>query len=222
VPENRCALTCINAAPFRTGYADGVQRRIAMVHGTVHGIRIHNHSEALNGRVWWCGDRRAIPGLQTDSWGTDCPFSVPAFVGPQFAALRGYWNSLKRGQATIPFADDFKPAVLGKLGDSIALIGIFQNPQRFRFDLIGSSVAACYGGELQDYFVDRVAARIPLHYLLSQCSATIERAAPTFYYGACADGSAEYQRLMLPLWGDARISAILTSFELGHTGSGIA
>jgi hypothetical protein len=143
----------------------------------------------------------------------DQPFAMPDFVSAQFAVLRGYWNSLKRGNAAMPFTDDFSPAALGKMATNFTLVHAFQNPQRFRFDLAGAHVAQVYGAELENRFVDEVSPRAPLDYFAAQCATTVESAAPTLYNHPGAAGAAEYQRMMLPLWGDGRVDAILTLFD---------
>src|SRR5579863_3583733 len=109
------------------------------------------------------------------------PFAVPLFLSAEFAAIRGYWNSLKRGSATVPFTDDFKPATLGRLSEMVALLQVFEKPQRFRFDLTGSNIIRWHGGELDDRFADELSRRPPLDYFVSQCSATVEAGNPTFY-----------------------------------------
>lgn len=141
------------------------------------------------------------------------PFAMHDPVGAQFAALRGYWNSLKRGNTNIPFADDFSPAALRKIAANFALLSVFPNPQRFRFDLAGANVASVYGAELENRFADEVSPRAPLDYFVAQCATTVESAAPTLYNHRHNAGSTQYQRLMLPLWGDGRVNTILAVFD---------
>ena len=139
-------------------------------------------------------------------------FAVPAFVSADFAAIRGYWNSLKRGGATIPFTDDLKLSALGRLADLAALIQVFERPQRFRFISSGRKLVRWHGSELDDRFADELTPRAPLDCLVSQASATVEIGAATFYRHV-TDSTPDYQRLMLPMWGEGHSNAILCAFE---------
>ena len=140
-------------------------------------------------------------------------FAVPAFLSAEFAAIRGYWNSLKRGRATIPFTDDFRPATLGRLSEMVALLQVFENPLRFRFDLAGGKVAGLYGGELEDRFADELITRPPLDHFFAQCRSTVESGGATFYRHPPEDKHIAYQRIMFPFWGEGHSNAILAAFE---------
>jgi hypothetical protein len=54
--------------------------------------------------------------------------------------------------------------------------------------------------------IDAAAA---LQFLVSQCSATVESRAPTYYRN---DGAEGYSRLVLPLWGYGRIGMLLVGY----------
>ena len=162
--------------------------------------------------IWSCPDRAIDPlPLTATGYGAPQPFALPAFLGASFAVLRGYWNSLKRGNATIPFTDDFSPAALGRLSETVALLHVIEKPQQFRFEMAGAKLSEDYRGALEGRVAGDVTVREPLDYFVSQCSATVETSAPSFYWHA-APGS-EYKRLMLPFWGDGRVNAILVGFE---------
>ncbi len=167
--------------------------------------------------IWWCPDRdETMPSGTADTENaksTGQPFAMPEFVGAKFAAVRGYWHSLKRGNANMPFTDDLLPAALGKMAANFALMHVFQNPQGFRFDLVGAHIAQVYGGELGNRFADEVGPRAPFDYFVAQCATTIESAGPTLYDHPHTARSAAYQRLMLPFWGDGRVNAILAVFD---------
>jgi hypothetical protein len=163
---------------------------------------------------WWCPDRDPMTSFGAEATITSGhhPFPLPAFLGAQFAALRGYWNSLKHGNATAPFADDLSLAALGKLADTVALVRVSEKPQRFRLAMAAPDVVHLFGTELENRFTDEFELSAPLEYFASQCSATAESGAPTFFRHP------EYRRLMLPFWGDGHINLILVSFEIGHEG----
>lgn len=171
----------------------------------------------LNASTWWCPNRDATMAQSAAETGNmksmDQRFALHDFTSAQFAELRGYWNSLRRGNADIPFTDDLSLAALGKMAANSTLLHVFQNPQRFRFDLAGARVAQVCGTRLENRFVDEVGPRAPLDDFVAQCATTVENAAPTLYDHPRTAASAEYRRLMLPLWGDGCANAILVLFD---------
>jgi hypothetical protein len=188
--------------------------------GKTRVVRIYDAPLLPKASGWQCPDRDIshLAGRSESEPAVDQPFALPAFLDAQFAALRGYWNSLKRGNASNPFADDLSLAALGKLADSIVLIQVFEKPQRFRFEMAAANVARLYRGELEGRFADELDIRAPLQYFAAQCSATAESGAPTFYRCEQRADSAEYKRLMLPFWGDGHVSTILVAFETRQNG----
>ena len=94
------------------------------------------------------------------------------------------------------------------------LIGVFENPLRFRFDLIGADLIDWYGETIGNRFVDEIDLHAPFDELTSQCKATVESGVPTYYrQTAAGKGDADhpggYARLLLPLWGNGRIEMLL-------------
>ena len=130
------------------------------------------------------------------------PFSLPATLSPELAQVRAYWDSLKRGENNVPFADDVTLSQLPSLQGRLVLVDVFDKPLRFRFNIVGGDIRTWYGSDLAGKFVDESEARGPLGYFLAQASTTVEAAAPTFHQ----DG---FARLLLPLWGNGYVSALL-------------
>jgi len=130
------------------------------------------------------------------------PFALPAHLTPDLAQLRTYWDGLKRGENKVPFADDVALSKLPGLQGRLLLVDVFDKPVRFRFNIVGADVSAWYGGDLAGKFADEIEAKGPLAYFPAQASATVEARAPTFHQ----DGAA---RLLLPLWGNGYVSALL-------------
>lgn len=130
------------------------------------------------------------------------PFAPPANLTPDLAQVRTYWDELKRGENKVPFADDVNLSKLPGLQGRLLLVDVFDKPVRFRFNIVGADVTAAYGGDLAGKFADEIDLKGPLAYFLAQASATVEARAPTFYQ----DGTA---RLLLPLWGNGYVSALL-------------
>ncbi len=140
------------------------------------------------------------------------PFAVPAHLSPDLERVRAYWRGLLRGAAEMPFWDDVKLSDLGDLNDRLVLMDVFQKPERFRLALVGEAV----GGEaLAGCFLDEAVLNRPLDFLRAQSSATVECEAPTWFRfeGEGADAVRSYSRLLLPMWGDGRISMILAAVD---------
>jgi hypothetical protein len=144
----------------------------------------------------------------------DLPFSVPSTLEPALARARDYWLGLRRGQADIPFMDDVKLGALSDASVDPILVDVFERPIRFRIAVAGSGIVRRYGSPIEGVFADELTPRAPLDYFLSQCAASVEGRAPTFYRNA---RHPVYARLLLPLWGDGHINALLGAVAYGTT-----
>jgi hypothetical protein len=142
------------------------------------------------------------------------PFALPKKLERDLAHVLAHWETLKRGEADMPFWDDVNPTSLPELADRLFMIDTLDQPVRFRFSfgVVGAEVKRAYGGALDGAFLDEIEVRPPLQFLLSQCSAAVESRRPTFYrHAAEAAGSPAahgYSRLLLPLWGDSGIGLL--------------
>ena len=130
------------------------------------------------------------------------PFPLPTKLEPELADLQRYWNGLKRGQAEMPFTDDVK-LTLAPHSTWTMLADVLKQPVRFRFALVGDDIRRSYGSDLAGLLADEIDIRVPLNFLVSQCSAAVEGRSSSYY---AHDG---YARLALPLWGDAHTNALL-------------
>lgn len=139
---------------------------------------------------------------------TKHPFSVPARLSPDLARVRAYWEGLLRGAATMPFWDDAKLSDLPDLTDRLFLLNVFDRPERFRFDMVGRTLA---DDGLSGVFLDEADLDHPFEYLRAQATATVECAAPTLFRHQ-AERQA-YARLLLPMWGDGRLSMLLGAVD---------
>jgi hypothetical protein len=140
------------------------------------------------------------------------PFSLPRKLEPDLARVRAYWDGLKRGEADMPFGDDVSLSAIPAPAGRLILIEVFDKPVRFRLGMLGEELKARHGGDIVGKFLDEIDARLPLQYLSSQSSATVESRAATYYRHGSAKrgGSANaYARLLLPMWGDGRIGMLL-------------
>jgi hypothetical protein len=141
-------------------------------------------------------------------------YLLPDHLEPELDRVRGYWHGLKRSDNDIPFGDDVKFSVHGRLARDVVLIETFGDPPRFRFDLVGDDIVQRYGAAIAGKFSDEIELHPPLDELTGQCGATIERRAPTYFRRAATDMTTAgrvtgYSRLILPLWGNGRIEMLI-------------
>jgi hypothetical protein len=147
---------------------------------------------------------------------TGMPYPMPRKLPPDLDRVRAYWEGLKRGEANMPFWDDVNLSHLPDLAGRVMLIEVFEKPMRFRFGSIGDEIKRCAGADYTGKFLDEFEARARLEYLSSQCDATVESRAPTYYrHSPRKDGTEAapegYARLILPMWGDGRIGMLLAA-----------
>lgn len=147
-------------------------------------------------------------------------YLLPDRMEPELNRVHAYWNGLKRGENDMPFWDDVKFSTQARLARDVMLIEVFENPLRFRFDLIGDDVTRLYGTAINGKFSDEVDLHPPIDEMTAQCQATVERRAPTYFQHAPAGdarhaGGAAYSRLVLPLWGNGRIEMLMGAIVSG-------
>ena len=87
----------------------------------------------------------------------------------------------------IPFWDDLKFSLRTRLAREALLIEVFENPQRFHFDVVGEDVTNRYGKAISGTFSDEIDLSAPLEEFTGQCRATVERRIPTYYRQARGD-----------------------------------
>lgn len=139
------------------------------------------------------------------------PFA-PSYLTPDLTRVQAYWQSLLRGSAQIPFWDDFNPTMLPDLQDRLFLIGVYPRPERYRYDRIGAELTRVANREMEGLFADEVPPGPPFDFLISQCAAATEASAPTLYRHQPETGP-DYSRLILPMWGDGRLSMLLGAVD---------
>ena len=108
-------------------------------------------------------------------------FLLPDRLEPDLDRIRAYWDGLKRGGNEIPFWDDVKFSERSRSAHEVFLVEVFENPLRFRLDLVGDDITRRYGTAVNGKFLDEIEHRAPFHELTAQCWATVERGAPTYY-----------------------------------------
>ena len=217
---------------------DAALKRHAEVEANAVSVSVQNGiSVVLEGTVDTWGERRAVedaawsaPGVvsvedRLTMTGDVYRYSLPDELEPDLGRVQAYWNGLKRGANDVPFWDDVKFSLRSRLGRESMLIDVFENPLRFRFDLIGADVTNWYGGTIGNRFLDEIAFHAPFDALTLQCKATVEGCAPTYYcQPAVRKGDAEhpggYARLLLPLWGNGRVEMLLGAVVSARKRSG--
>ena len=137
------------------------------------------------------------------------PFPLPATLPRDLAAVHDYWRGLRRGGNEMPFADDLDPAALSKEAGQVLLLDVFNKPERFRFSHLAGSLLLAQETALSGKFIDEIDLGAPFAFLRAQASATVEARAPTCHAG---NGAA---RLLLPMWGDGRVSLLLGVVQAG-------
>ncbi len=137
------------------------------------------------------------------------PFALPEKLDRELAAVLSYWEGLRRAGNSMPFWDDLKLAALNGSADRVLLIDAFDQPERFRFNFLSDALAKAAGGDSKGKFLDESPLPHPFEYMRAQCSATIEARGPTCHRQTAAGGNAAYTRILLPMWGDGRISMLL-------------
>jgi hypothetical protein len=138
------------------------------------------------------------------------PFALPTKIETKLEAVRHYWLELRRGENEMPFWDDVRLSALPEAKESIMLIDAFERPERFRFGTVGSALRDRYGKDVVGRFANEIEPTSPFEYLSSQCSATLESRAPTYYAHEEATSKRQaYGRLLLPLWGEGGVRMLL-------------
>lgn len=137
------------------------------------------------------------------------PYALPARLPASLGQVCAYWSGLLRGGARMPFWDDVNLDDLADARGSVILIDAFERPRRFRLDSVGTELTR---KRISGRFLDEIEPEPPFDFLASQCCATVECGAPTFFPGVPEHGRTAlggYGRLLLPLWGDGRVSMLL-------------
>jgi hypothetical protein len=108
----------------------------------------------------------------------------------ELARAYAFWDRLKRHEAEMPFWDDVKISTLPELAACLMMIEASDKPVRFRIahGLVGAEIKE-RGRDLAGEFLDEIDVAAPLQFLLSQCSATVEGRAPTYYRDEAKAGS---------------------------------
>jgi hypothetical protein len=140
-------------------------------------------------------------------------FSLPNQIEPPLERVLVYWNNLKRADNKIPFSDDLDPSALADTAKDAILIEVFEDPSRFRFNIVGERVAQMYGHTINGKFSDEINLHAPFDALTAQCQLVVKRGAPNYYRHESERGQkgSSYARMALPLWGNGHVDTLLVA-----------
>jgi hypothetical protein len=141
------------------------------------------------------------------------PFPLPDSLSGELARVHALWESLRRAGNVVPFWDDLNPAALTHQAGRVLLIDVFDRPERFRFSLADPNLVPTQEAGLSGKFLDEVDLGESFAFLRAQASATVEARAPTYYRIGSRGLSPGFARLLLPMWGDGRISMLLGAVD---------
>ena len=141
------------------------------------------------------------------------PFAIDEALSSKLDAVLAYWRALRRGEASIPFADDIDIAAIRALCPDVFILSVFEKPERFRLDLAYAPYAPRIESELQGRFIDEFDLSSPLDYLRAQADAAVVGLAPTYYRHTPSGAEAAYGRLLLPTWGEGQVKLLLGAIE---------
>jgi hypothetical protein len=139
------------------------------------------------------------------------PFTIPAKIEPNLAQVHSYWKGLLRGENKVPFWDDVRLSSLAGLTEDTIMLDVFDNPLRFRFAIIGPHIESEYGRSISGKFVDELEEKPPIEHLEEQCRAAVEHQSPTYFQASSSSSAGTYSRMVLPLWGEGRVSMLLAA-----------
>jgi hypothetical protein len=141
------------------------------------------------------------------------PFAITRPLTSRLQSVLDEWRSLLRGGAEIPFADDVVAPKLEAVCPDIFVLGVFEKPRRFRLDLARTPDAPNVDHALLGRFIDEVDLPAPMEFLRAQTEATVESMQPTFYEHAPHGAAPGYGRLLLPAWGEGKVSLVIGAVE---------
>jgi hypothetical protein len=84
------------------------------------------------------------------------PNELPQRLHPGRRRVLSHWESLRRGENEMPFWDDVKLAALPDLAGRLRLIDVFDDPERFRFSLIGVEFSHWFTEPVAGKFADEI------------------------------------------------------------------
>ncbi|HEX5378584.1 MAG TPA: hypothetical protein VFW47_08410 [Phenylobacterium sp.] len=142
------------------------------------------------------------------------PFAINRPLRGHLETLISYWRDLRRGEAEIPFWDDIVLPDVKRLCGDVFLLDVFSGPERFRLNVAEIGLPQAEQDEILGKFIDDVVLPEPLALLRAQSSATVELMRPTLYaHEATPEAPLDYQRLLLPAWGEGQVRMLLGAIE---------
>lgn len=140
----------------------------------------------------------------------------PAISDPRLRALYAYWLQ-KKGERIAPRRADIAPEEIADLLPWVFLVEIVG--ERLRFRLVGTAIAAEYGGKLTGRYIDEV----DLNHVTAQVTGEYGKSARDVLPVASRwkytknDGRyLDYERVILPLSEDGKTVNMFLGGAVGH------
>ena len=132
-------------------------------------------------------------------------YALPDQLAPDLTAVLNYWQGLRRGENSMPFADDIDLAAVACVPQRGLLLEVFERtPFASGSTMRDKSCAAASVSRSRASSQDEIPSKSPLEELTAQASATVAGGVPTHY----SDPSGS-SRLLLPTWGEGHMSLLL-------------
>ena len=154
-------------------------------------------------------------GHEHESAGANPTPACPETASEAVKRLCAYWEE-RRGTKRFPAREDIDPIDFKFALGRVSLIEVLENPQRFRYRLVSTSITKHLGYEMTGKFTSEVPGRELRDYVERLYAKAVSLAAPLYQKeSAIYDGRVwEYEALMLPLSSDGeRINMILAYRE---------
>jgi hypothetical protein len=119
--------------------------------------------------------------------------------------LYRYWTE-RRGAKPYPARSDIDPLEFGYALGHVSLVDVLENPRRFRYRLVSTSLTARLGYEMTGKFVDEIPSKEMRAYTTRLYAVAMQRRAPLHLRDeAMLDGRRwSHEALILPLSADGR------------------
>ena len=133
---------------------------------------------------------------------------------PHLARLYNYWDDKRAGRA-MPTRNDIDPMEIRSLLPHIALIDVEENPQRYRYRLVGTGLITVLGQELTGKYLDQT-PMLFRRFAGNAYGEVLAKKTPTYtvfdtYIPMIR--SVRYKRLLLPLSPDGeKVNMVAAGF----------
>lgn len=137
---------------------------------------------------------------------------------PSLRQIHDYWLKIRPGNAALPGRQHLDPTAVPDLLPHFLLIDVTKEPHRFRYRLMGTSVANAFGRDLTGMWLDEAFPDFRGSALEKQMTAVARNAEPSYHKGPLLPSVEKdflwIERLMLPLARDGSTVDMLMGVSL--------